>query len=151
MRSIESTLTLWVSGLLSAGEVVDWANAEIARVDQPTEDLFNLASYGPEKCLKWLEYEFPPRPSTLTYAQQFALRALATSLESRESTFRFADWASRNCFGEDLSDPMVSMGYEMYRTWGYAQVGTCDWRPHTNFLSVLMTKPLAPQATSNAA
>ena len=40
---------------------------------------------------------------------------------------------------------------EMYRSWGYAQVGTCDWRPHTNFSSVLMTKPLAPQATSNAA
>jgi len=93
--------------------VVDWANAEIARVDQPTEDLFNLASYGPEKCLKWSEYEFPPRPSTLTYAQQFALRALATPLESRESTFRFSDWASRSCFGEDLPDPMVSMGYQL--------------------------------------
>ena len=40
---------------------------------------------------------------------------------------------------------------QMYRSWGYVQVGTCDWRPHTNYLSVLMTKPLAFQATSNAA
>ena len=30
----------------------------------------------------------------------------------------------------------------MYRSWGYAEVGTCDWRPHTNYLSVLMSKEL---------
>ena len=31
----------------------------------------------------------------------------------------------------------------MYQSWGYELAGTCDWRPHTNFLSVLMSKPLA--------
>ena len=30
----------------------------------------------------------------------------------------------------------------MYRSWGYAEAGTCDWRPHTNYLSVLMEKTL---------
>ena len=30
----------------------------------------------------------------------------------------------------------------MYQAWGYKVVGTCDWRPHTNYLSVLMSKPL---------
>lgn len=30
----------------------------------------------------------------------------------------------------------------MYRSWGYVAVGTCDWRPHTNYLSVLMEKAL---------
>ena len=30
----------------------------------------------------------------------------------------------------------------MYRSWGYTEVGTCDWRPHTNYLSVLMSKAL---------
>jgi GNAT superfamily N-acetyltransferase len=39
---------------------------------------------------------------------------------------------------------------EMYSSWGYAQVGTCDWRPHTNFLSVLMSKPLLATATNAA-
>ena len=34
----------------------------------------------------------------------------------------------------------------MYRSWGYELAGTCDWRPHTNFVSVLMSKPVpAPQ------
>ena len=36
---------------------------------------------------------------------------------------------------------------DMYRSWGYTEVGTCDWRPHTNYLSVLMQKPLV-QASS---
>ena len=32
----------------------------------------------------------------------------------------------------------------MYSSWGYNLAGTCDWRPHTNYLSVLMCKPLEP-------
>ncbi|MBI5279647.1 MAG: GNAT family N-acetyltransferase [Burkholderiales bacterium] len=32
----------------------------------------------------------------------------------------------------------------MYERWGYAHAGTCDWRPHTNYLSVLMSKALEP-------
>lgn len=39
----------------------------------------------------------------------------------------------------------------MYQSWGYALVGTCDWRPHTNFLSVLMSKPLTPMHGTDAA
>ena len=33
----------------------------------------------------------------------------------------------------------------MYCTWGYEVSGQCDWRPHTNYLSVLMARPLTPQ------
>jgi len=39
------------------------------------------------------------------------------------------------------AEPAIEL-IEMYRSWGYVQVGTCDWRPHTNYLSVLMSKPL---------
>lgn len=39
----------------------------------------------------------------------------------------------------------------MYQSWGYELAGTCDWRPHTNFLSVLMSKPLAAMQRANAA
>ena len=39
---------------------------------------------------------------------------------------------------------------EMYRSWGYCEVGTCDWRPHTNFLSVLMTRQVSAVRTKNA-
>ena len=37
------------------------------------------------------------------------------------------------------AQPAVAL-INMYHSWGYTQVGTCDWRPHTNFLSVLMSK-----------
>lgn len=32
----------------------------------------------------------------------------------------------------------------LYEKWGYAQVATHDWRPGVNYLSVVMSKPLAP-------
>jgi GNAT superfamily N-acetyltransferase len=38
----------------------------------------------------------------------------------------------------------------MYGSWGYELAGTCDWRPHTNYLSVLMCKPVS-RASPNAA
>lgn len=36
---------------------------------------------------------------------------------------------------------------EMYRSWGYMEVGTCDWRPRTNYLSILMVKPVTELAS----
>ena len=36
----------------------------------------------------------------------------------------------------------------MYRSWGYSEVGTCDWRPHTNYLSVLMSRTIVSSAES---
>jgi len=38
----------------------------------------------------------------------------------------------------------------MYRSWGYAEAGTCDWRPHTNYLSVLMLKVLESRSSQLA-
>ncbi|AOG25207.1 GNAT family N-acetyltransferase [Acidovorax sp. RAC01] len=34
----------------------------------------------------------------------------------------------------------------MYETWGYRQVGECDWRPLTNYTSVVMSRMLAGTA-----
>ena len=39
----------------------------------------------------------------------------------------------------------------MYQSWGYELAGTCDWRPHTNYLSVLMSMQLAAAQRANAA
>lgn len=41
----------------------------------------------------------------------------------------------------DTAEPARSL-VEMYQSWGYVRVGHCDWRPHTNYVSVLMVKPL---------
>jgi GNAT superfamily N-acetyltransferase len=37
------------------------------------------------------------------------------------------------------AQPAVAL-IDMYRSWGYTEAGTFDWRPHTNYLSVLMSK-----------
>lgn len=37
----------------------------------------------------------------------------------------------------------------MYRAWGYEVVGEVDWRPHTNYLSVVMSKTLNSGAKRN--
>jgi GNAT superfamily N-acetyltransferase len=34
----------------------------------------------------------------------------------------------------------------MYERWGYAVVGECDWRPHTNYLSVVMARSVIQDA-----
>lgn len=36
----------------------------------------------------------------------------------------------------------VSALISMYQTWDYEIVGSCDWRPQTNYESVLMQKPI---------
>lgn len=41
----------------------------------------------------------------------------------------------------DTAVPAVDL-IEMYRRWGYEVVGECDWRPHTNYLSVVMCRPI---------
>lgn len=113
MRSIENTLALWVAGLLTSDQVVEWAWDEITRLEEPSQELFDLANDGPQRCLKRASHDFSARPTKLSYVQEFALRALTTLLDSDESVLQFAEWASRYAMGEDLSQPFVSFGYQL--------------------------------------
>jgi GNAT superfamily N-acetyltransferase len=38
-----------------------------------------------------------------------------------------------------------------YRSWGYLICGLCDWRPHTNYLSVVMSRSITPVASGKNA
>ena len=111
MRTIEKKLALWVSSLLTSDEVIQWASNEVARLDQPPMELFDLVSDGPELCLKRAISDFSPRPTYLTYVEEFSLRACALSFDSDDMVLGFAEWASRRCMGEELSDAMVKFGY----------------------------------------
>jgi hypothetical protein len=113
MRSIETTLGLWVSRLMTSDQVKEWAWGEVARLPCPPQELFDLASDGPERCLKRAIHDFPPRPVRLTYVQEFSLRALTTSLGSTEDELRLSEWASRHAMGEDLTHPFVALGYQL--------------------------------------
>jgi hypothetical protein len=113
MRSVENMLGLWASGLLSSQALVDWAGVAVARVDECQQELFDLVTYGPELCLKRAQYDFAPRPAPMSYLQQFCVRAVETELDLTVSALAFANWASRYCMGEELSEPAVSFGYQL--------------------------------------
>lgn len=38
----------------------------------------------------------------------------------------------------------------MYQRWGYAIAAECDWRPHTNYRSVVMTRPIERSPSSGS-
>ena len=44
----------------------------------------------------------------------------------------------------DTAAPALEL-IAMYRRWGYEPCGECDWRPLTNYLSVLMRRSLGPR------
>lgn len=64
--------------------------------------------------------------------------------------FALAFAAARGCrrMALDTAQPAQSL-IDMYSSWGYTPVGTCDWRPRTNYTSVLMQKLIA-EARSHA-
>jgi GNAT superfamily N-acetyltransferase len=44
----------------------------------------------------------------------------------------------------DTAEPATGL-IALYERWGYAVVGSCDWRPHTNYVSVLLARDLVPR------
>lgn len=37
----------------------------------------------------------------------------------------------------------------MYERWGYSIIGECDWRPKTNYASIVMRRPIEMRATND--
>ncbi|MDD5260489.1 MAG: GNAT family N-acetyltransferase [Methylacidiphilales bacterium] len=46
----------------------------------------------------------------------------------------------------DTAAPATDL-IEFYRRWGYQVVGECDWRPRTNYPSVILSRPIAETKT----
>ncbi len=113
MESIKRLLTLWELDLVSSEEVIGWADEELLKIDEPSQELMDLSLDGPEKCLRRAEYEFPARPTKLDYCAEFSFRVMAIDLASSSSCLKFADWALRHAMGESLGLPEVSLGYHL--------------------------------------
>ena len=50
----------------------------------------------------------------------------------------------------DTARPATAL-IRLYESWGYKVVGQCDWRPHTNYESVVMYRALSMASAENAA
>ncbi|MES2956574.1 MAG: GNAT family N-acetyltransferase [Pseudomonadota bacterium] len=91
-------------------------------------------------------------PSTWSFGQ-FAVAPAhkGKGLGKQIHDFAVAYALARGCNTMALhtAQPAVAL-IDMYSSWGYAVVGTCDWRPHTNYLSVLMSQSVKPSVPSKA-
>jgi len=113
MRPIDRVIALWKIEILSGEEVVAWADREILGSECAPQELIDLSLYGPAKCTRNPEFEFPAGSVALPYATEFALRASALSLSSAESVMGFCRWCARAAMGEELQCPEVSFGYKV--------------------------------------
>ena len=59
-----------------------------------------------------------------------------------EKALSFASGAGAEFMALDTAEPAKGL-IAMYRSWGYSVVGSCDWRPHTNYESVLMKRAIS--------
>ena len=59
-----------------------------------------------------------------------------------EKALSFASDAGAEFMALDTAEPANGL-VAMYQTWGYSVVGSCDWRPHTNYKSVLMKRAIS--------
>jgi GNAT superfamily N-acetyltransferase len=94
-----------------------------------------------------------PAPRVETYRdhatwkfEQFAvlpeLRGMGVGKQLHD--FALAHAHARGCrrMALDTAAPAEAL-IALYTAWGYSLVGTCDWRPFTNYPSVVMAKELA--------
>lgn len=58
-----------------------------------------------------------------------------------EFALRYAASQGAKRMALDTAAPAEGL-IRMYKSWGYEECGTCDWRPHTNYLSTLMVRPV---------
>ena len=59
------------------------------------------------------EFNFPPRPLDLTYADEFTLRALRLDSGDSPEMSCFVNWVAGACIGENLDNELVKFGYQI--------------------------------------
>jgi len=121
--SMERVLALWRVGLLSEGEVIDWADRRILAVEPPSDALVELSLHGPQKYLNLPAADFP-RLESLSFEEEFSLRASALDLASNPEGQSFVRWLAGACMGRDLAEPEVALGYRVDHLWN-----DCDDMP----------------------
>lgn len=111
--AMQSVMTLWAMGLVTASAVQRWADAAAVACAHPPDALLALALDGPAVCTKRSSADFAPQPLDVPFAQAFAWRAVALDVSDPAPCLAFVHWASRAAMGEDLAQPEVALGYAL--------------------------------------
>jgi hypothetical protein len=105
--------------------VIAWADALIAAASKGTDVpgwLIELSLRGPIDFVDHPEPDYP-RPTPLTYVQQFRAMIENCDPDDEASVRRFAIWCARAAMGEDLSLSEVRVGYEIEHAYSYQNSG----------------------------
>ena len=78
--------------------------------------------------------------SQFAVAPQFKRQGLGWALH--EAAEEIAIHRGAVILALDTATPAAAL-IEMYKSWGYAVVGEHDWRPHTNYVSTVMSRSVS--------
>ena len=127
-QSVADTATRLASGqgflALADGEMAGTITVRPPQPDSPVP-LFRMADV-------WSFCQFAVDP-------RFKGLGVGTALHEWALRHAAAHGAKRMAL--DTAAPATGL-IRMYASWGYAECGSCDWRPHTNYLSTLMVRPV---------
>jgi predicted N-acetyltransferase YhbS len=86
-------------------------------------------------------YRDPKTWTIAQYAVDPGLKGMGLGRDLHDRAVAHALEHGANAMALDTAAPAEGL-IAMYRRWGYDVVGATDWRPHTNYLSVVMLKRL---------
>lgn len=127
-QSVEDTAKRFASGTgLVMVEGDDYVGTATLRPPQPES---TVQLYQDPTVWSLCQFCITPQAKGRGYGTQ--LHAYATEL---------ARQAGAQTLALDTAQPAAAL-IAMYESWGYRVVGECDWRPLTNYTSVLMARSL---------
>lgn len=127
-QSVEDTAKRFASGTgLVMVEGDDYVGTATLRPPQPES---TVALYRDPTVWSLCQFCISPQAKGRGYGKQ--LHAYASE---------FARRAGAQVLALDTAQPATAL-IAMYESWGYQVVGECDWRPLTNYTSVLMARSL---------
>ena len=127
-QSVEDTAKRFASGTgLVMVDGDDYVGTATLRPPQPDS---TVPLYRDPTVWSLCQFCISPQAKGRGYGKQ--LHAYATA---------FAKQAGARTLALDTAQPAAAL-IAMYESWGYQVVGECDWRPLTNYTSVLMARSL---------
>ncbi|RZJ58998.1 MAG: GNAT family N-acetyltransferase [Acidovorax sp.] len=131
-QSVEDTAKRYASG---RGLVMLEGNKYVGTITlRPPQPESPVALYRDPGVWTFCQFCISPDAKGRGYGKQ--LHTYATA---------FAQQAGARVMGMDTAQPASTL-IAMYESWGYRVVGECDWRPLTNYTSVVMSRTLADSA-----
>ncbi len=103
MATMQTTLALWIDGILTDEQVVQWADREILSNDITDDQVIELSLNGPCKFLNRAQLLFEVYPPQLRWSERFSLRAVKVDLSSDDSVKKFRDWVLNTIFSDFAS------------------------------------------------